>query len=287
MHTVQQHNETASGAVIATPENIDRLLALPDPPKRVWWAEAEIEMCLVPAGEFTMGTREQDLAVLVEQHGAKRELHVPEVPQHTLYLPAYYIGRMPVTNAQYATFAQPANSSLQGNNADHPIVNVSWYDAVRYCQWLAQTTGTSCRLPSEAEWEKAARGTDGRIYPWGDVADPRRANYDETGLGRTSAVGRYPGGASPYGCLDMSGNVWEWTRSLWGEDLFEPAFTYPYDPADGRENARARKSVLRIVRGGSFYGNTLHARCACRYRNQADGNWRNFGFRVCLALQQD
>ena len=278
-----QHNETASGAVIATPENIDRL----DFPKRIWWVEAEIEMCLVPAGEFTMGTRKEDLVAIVEQHGAKRKLYVPEVPQHTLYLPDYYIGRTPVTNRQYATFSQQANSSLQGNDADHPAVNVSWYDALKYSRWLAQITGTSCRLPSEAEWEKAARGTDGRTYPWGDVADPRRANYDETGIGGTSAVERFPHGASPYGCLDMSGNVWEWTRSLWGEDLFEPAFTYPYDPADGREAARAPKSVLRIVRGGSFYGNALHARCACRYRNQADGNWGNFGFRVCLALGQE
>ena len=101
---------------------------------------------------------------------------------------------------------------------DHPVVHVSWYDARDYCQWLSEVTGRSYALPSEAEWEKGARGTDGRIYPWGNQWDATRCNSWESRLGKTTSVHAYPQGASPYGVLDMAGNVWEWTRSLWGKE---------------------------------------------------------------------
>ena len=102
----------------------------------------------------------------------------------------------------------------------HPVVNVTWHDACAYCRWLSEVTGKAIALPSEAEWEKAARGDqDQRAYPWGDAFDMLRCNSDELGLEDTTPVGIFPTGASPYGCLDMAGNVWEWTRSLWGEDI--------------------------------------------------------------------
>jgi formylglycine-generating enzyme required for sulfatase activity len=152
---------------------------------------------------------------------------------------------------------------------------VSWRDALAYCRWLSERTGLPVTLPSEAEWEKAARGTDGRIYPWGDE-DPTAELCNFSGnVGDTTPVGNYsPEGDSPYECADMAGNVWEWTRSLWGEN-------YPYDPADGRENLEASGS--RVVRGGAFGYTEYHVRCA--YRNGDAPYLRSgpYGFRVVVS----
>jgi len=160
-----------------------------------------------------------------------------------------------------------------------------------YCRWLEARLlagdrlppGGKVCLPSEAEWEKAARGPQGYRWPWDDTWQEDRANTEEAGLGETSPVGLFPGGASPYGVQDMAGNVWEWTRSRWGRtSISRPDYRYPYDPNDGREELGG--SDLRVVRGGSWIGVAWWARCAVR-RGRSPGHWRYYlGFRVVLSL---
>ncbi len=170
------------------------------------------------------------------------------------------------------------------NPPDHPVVGVSWYEAVAFANWLAQETGLSIRLPTEAEWEKAARGSDGRLWPWGNQPpDGSRLNYCDTnceydwknenvddGYAYTAPVGSYLDGASPYGALDMAGNVWEWTGSLYEE--------YPYNAADGREELNV--GGYRVLRGGAFDDSRYAVRCAFRFANFPVDRSLNLGLRV-------
>jgi formylglycine-generating enzyme required for sulfatase activity len=153
-----------------------------------------------------------------------------------------------------------------------------------YCNWLSQMTGKPVTLPSEAEWEKAARGDrDKRIYPWGDNFDQRLCNTRELGLSDTTPVGVFLEEASPYGLLDLSGNVWEWTRSLWGKDGSQPEFTYPYsERLQERENLQTGRGLLRVLRGGSWVIESWEARCASRTWDFSDDGGRSIGFRVSL-----
>jgi formylglycine-generating enzyme required for sulfatase activity len=232
----------------------------------------EPEMVLIPAGEFLMGSDPQ-----VDKYA-----YDDEQPQHPLTLSDYYLARTPVTNAQYLAFVQAAGHSAPKHwqsakpprdKENHPVVYVSWNDVLAYCRWLAQATGKPYSLPSEAEWEKGARGAEGWIYPWGNEWDQSLCNSSEGGKGEPTPVGAYPNGASPYGLLDMAGNVWEWTRSL--------KKSYPYTLDDGREDLEA--SGARVLRGGAFANSEGGVRCA--YRNtDYPGSWHGArGFRVVVA----
>jgi formylglycine-generating enzyme required for sulfatase activity len=167
------------------------------------------------------------------------------------------------------------------SNPAQPVVGVTWFEALAYCAWLngrlrvagRLPEGHVVRLPTEAEWEKAARGTGGRIYPWGGRWDPACANTWEGHVLRPSPVGIYPGGASPWGCLDMAGNVWEWTHSLYKD--------YPYDPDEGREDED--DPGRRALRGGSWFDHLRNARCAYRVRDPPVNFVGSLGFRLVVA----
>jgi formylglycine-generating enzyme required for sulfatase activity len=260
----------------------------------------------IPAGKFLMGSDKQKDSLAYDD----------KLPQHEVNLSTYRMARYPVTVAQFAQFvkatgyqttaekqgsawgwngtkyeeikgaswAQPRGpTSDVKEKANHPVTCVSWEDANAFCRWATEVlraAGQSIeiRLPSEAEWEKAARGTDGRIYPWGNEApDKTRCNFNMD-VGDTTPVGNYPTGKSPYGVLDMAGNVLEWTSSLWGQNWEKPDFGYPYDPQDGRGDQAA--GGRRVVRGGSFVNYLFGVRSAFRYRFNIDSRSDDVGFRV-------
>ena len=245
----------------------------------------EPETVIVPGGEFTMGSAPGE--------------GVPdyETPAHAVSLPVYRIGKYSVTNLQYAAFIKDKrgqavprgwfNRAPPLDRPDllvHPVTNVSWEDAMAYCDWLSGQTGRRYTLPSEAEWEKAARGTDGRRYPWGDAWADGRCNVGGAG---TTPVTAFPNGASTYGCLDLLGNVQEWTRTLWGNRLQPPDFGYPYDPDDGREvmgPADLPAQARLVHRGGSYQSPPGEVRCSLRSQSDPDSRIPWGGFRVMMPI---
>jgi formylglycine-generating enzyme required for sulfatase activity len=272
----------------------DALADVGDPRFRadVWYLPDEplLGFVEIPAGPFLMGSDdERDSRVL------------KALPQRKTTLPIYYIVRYPVTVAQFRAFVEMSGYEWGSKDrpqgaANHPVVYVSWHDAVAYCAWLTaclrewtgtpeflrsllHTEGWRVILPSEAEWEKAARGMDGRAYPWGNDLDPDRANYSATDINATSAVGCFPHGVSPYGIEELSGNVLEWTRSLYGD--------YPYPARRAarakREDLQAHKNASRVRRGGAFWGDHQDVGCASRHGRGARSVGPGFGFRVALA----
>ena len=256
----------------------------------------------VPAGSFLMGTSDQQVDWLAQRDVLAREWKEKgyfsrEQPQHIVTLASYSISKFPVTVGEYRAFvkaagyqcrrywtnagwawresvrrAQPEFWSDEKWAGDDrlPVVGVSWHEARAYCQWLSEETGRHYRLPTEAEWEKAARGTDGRMYPWGDEFDSSRCNTRASRLNRTVVVGQHsPGGESPYGCADMGGNASEWTRSQ-----YRP---YPYDRSDGRNEDEGE--AARVIRGGSWYKPVLRARTVARGMNDPFFRDNDVGFR--------
>jgi sulfatase modifying factor 1 len=232
-------------------------------------------MVHVPAGEFIMGNEAGN---------------PDERPQRRVYLDAFEIDKYEVTNVQYRRFiratGREAPQSWPGRyvqftdskisldwqdgtyptgQATYPAVMVNKEDAAAYCAWAGK------RLPSEAEWEKAARGTDGRVYPWGNTWDTGKANTSETGIGHPQPVGSYPAGASPYGALDMVGNVWEWVADWYGRDY--------YSQAPERNPPGPLVGWGSVQRGGSWH--SLRQHVSTTFRNMTHCYAPNYrvGFR--------
>ncbi|MBN1313113.1 MAG: formylglycine-generating enzyme family protein [Anaerolineae bacterium] len=257
-----------------------------------------LPMVYVPAGCFLMGSTEEQIAAAMEAcpelysgapFACDASGYQAEGPQREVCLDAFWIGQTEITNSQYAACvdagacAPPADRTYFDNPeyADHPAVQIAWPDAVSYAAWIGGS------LPTEAQWEYAARGPDGWVYPWGDTFEKDRLNYcdvncdvyfwvDATyddGYALTAPVGTYPNGASWVGALDVSGNAWEWVSSIFKD--------YPYDAADGREDSNAAGD--HVLRGGAFDLSYLDVRSAFRYRLPSEGVCRGYGFRVAAA----
>lgn len=240
----------------------------------------------VSAGEFIMGS--------MKERKDRRERY--EEPQHRVNLPAFSIAKYPVTNAQFRAFVLdggytdrwrhcwsdagwrekgdrngPKTNGGAFDLPNHPVVMVTWYEAVAYCRWLGEKLGHQVSLPTETQWEKAARGADGRRYPWGDEFVPGYVNFGGNGIDTTTAVGIFPRGASPYGCEDMSGNVREWCTTKWQSP-------YPLSSDDDLAG-----DAQRLLRGGAFDSNREEVRCASRHASPPDSRSNNIGFRVVVA----
>jgi formylglycine-generating enzyme required for sulfatase activity len=242
----------------------------------------EPEMVRIPAGKFFMGANPADQGAVACEN-----------PAEWISLPAYWIGKFPVTNQEYAVFIQDSGRPAPRLNwvgqqpeigkERYPVVGVTWHDAQAYCQWLTERTGRFYRLPSEAEWEKAARGDkDQRIYPWGDLFDPNRCRQDPAYPPQVIEVDRYEA-QTPYGCFDMAGNVREWTNTIWGESLHASKSRFPYpwqdDEREEHETARRYFKIYRILRGGGAGDGDLLMRCSARDLDSLDARFQ-CGLRV-------
>ena len=243
-------------------------------------------MIAIPEGEFIMGTSLEDIRTLQLKESDwaydwnDRDLFVNEQPQHKVTLPKFEIAQFPVTNADYLAFVWDTGYPLprewhsinhtRGREL-HPVTGVTRLDAEAFCAWLSKRLNTSFRLPTEAEWEKTARGADGRIYPWGNMFDPWRCNTSESAKKNTTPVGSYsPGGDSPFGVADMVGNVFEWTASQ--------LLPYPYLADQSRE---VKKPGARyVIRGGAWYYSRKLARCAAREGEMENHQSLSTGFRL-------
>ncbi len=275
------------------------------------------EMALVPAGEFVMGSAPDDIASLLRRHPkANGAILKDEMPKHRVFLDAFYIDKYEVTNAHFQQFVQATGyrtqaeregggkirtgaktwaqvpdatwraprgqgSNIAGLEA-HPVVQISWHDAKAYCTWAGK------RLPTEAEWEKAARGTDGRLYPWGNELDGTRVNFCDRncpfawkdagvddGYRSTAPVGSYAAGKSPYGAYDMAGNVWEWVA-----DWYDAKY-YQRSPARNPQGPTSGTQV--VLRGGSWLYTAPDFRTTERAGVPADRRNENIGLRCVQA----
>lgn len=246
----------------------------------------EPQVVRIPAGKFLMGSTPEQAKQSIDA-GAYKDWVEGEQPQHTVELSEYSIGKYPITNREYQAFVRDAKynpprgwdgDQFPDEKGSHPVVSVSWDDANEYCKWLSVKTKKNYRLPTEAEWEKAARGEDGRVYPWGNEFDLKKANTKEASVGDTSEVGNFsPQGDSPYGCVDMAGNVFEWCHDWFDENEYKNrADSSVKDPQGPKKGER------RSLRGGSWDDFENYARVSVRRGYRPSLRDLSYGFRVVV-----
>lgn len=250
---------------IWTPPDVSAVLPLP------------FDWCIVPAG-----------AVTIEYGSWNRSRDRYSVRERRPFdLPAFAISRYPITTGQFHAFVEaddgytdprwwaassaaaawviarsgPLAPSAAGD--DLPRTNITWYEALAFTCWLSDRTAARIELPTEQQWQRAAQGDDGRLYPWGVAFDRSRCNTSESGIWRLTPVTRYLEGASPYGVMDLAGNVWEWTLSQWARDIIS-----------------VHGTAERVVRGGSWLDFQISARTTARSANNPDGRGPSMGFRI-------
>ncbi|KAA3641003.1 MAG: hypothetical protein DWQ02_01180 [Bacteroidetes bacterium] len=265
----------------------------------------DIDWCFIPGGEYEMGLSREQFQKLKDLSWAGNWNYDDQMPSNIVDLPDYYISRYPITIKQYQVFLKAhdgyrndawwtktglelrdvleASMNERITSPDNLPQNfVSWYEANAYCKWLSNRVGYQVKLPSEPEWEKAARGSSKRLYPWGDNYDPELCNVAETGIAGPSPVGCFP---FPNGCfeedtpLDLCGNVWEWCTTLFRIEP-DPPFLYPYKIDDGREEIERKDHWITVTRGGSFTNIPYLAQVTFRGRDRPSFNPRRQGFRI-------
>lgn len=238
-------------------------------------------MVLIPAGVFMMGSDEVDREGKAMEIGSRKPWYLDEQPQRKLALPAFFMDQYEVTHAQYKKFVEALNrkppSTWTGGSYPpgqelYPVAGVNWYEAQAYCHWLGK------RLPTEAEWEKAARGTDGRIWPWGNEFSEKKGNTGPAGVGGPRPVGSFSGDRSPFGVYDLAGNVMEWTAS-W----YQP---YPGSTYSSQEFGEQ----VKVVRGdswgeGGHYYLPHFSRAAFRLNVPPEGRYDFIGFRCAKEVK--
>lgn len=216
-----------------------------------------------------------------------------ETPQHEVFLPSFRMGKYPVTNIEFEAYIQqtgisvPAQLGWDGQRVcagkeDLPVTGVTWLEAMAYCQWLSEETGRQYSLPNEAQWEKACRGGNKTLFPWGDMFDAGRCNHGRLEL---AGVKAYPE-QSEFGCYDFVGNVRQWTISLWGEKRIapDPAYAYPWKD-DRRNDVNASRQIRRVLRGSSFRDDPRSSRCSTRSGQAPDDPGlpdARHGFRIVM-----
>ncbi|CAM5326269.1 formylglycine-generating enzyme family protein [Streptomyces fumanus] len=220
----------------------------------------QVDWVEIPAGTLRRGTPVEEVAEVARRYadtGVPVEWYMKEAPRTEVHVPAFRIARTPVTVGQWAPFAAATGRVVPRAPADHPVTGVTWEAATAYCRWLGERLGgLGVRLPTEDEWERAARGDDDREFLWGEEYRTGLANLVDLGIGTTTPVGSFPEGAGPFGVLDMAGNADEWTSTRYAPYPGAPAEVpatedWAFDP--------------HITRGGAFRHDRDLARCARRH----------------------